>query len=87
MEIDKAMVRKQLKAHNFHEVYEKTSFWGYRENNKGIMQELDVDILYSVDDDQYYCFVTTKDGREASGNPYPDLDMAINGVHWNQLDD
>ena len=87
MEIDKAKVRGLLKSQGFHDVYDKTSFWGYRKNNKGIEQELNVDILYSVEHNDYYCFVTTKDGREASGNPYPDLDMTIAGVHWNQLDD
>ena len=87
MEIDKAKVRGVLKSCGFSEIYDKTSFWGYRKNNEGIEQELTVDMLYSAEHDHYYCFVKTKDGREASGNPHSDLDLAIGGVHWNQLDD
>ena len=87
MEIDKAKVRGVLKANGFLQLYDKTSFWGYRKNDKGIEQELTVDILYSVEDDLYYCFVKTKDGKEASGNPNSELDLAVAGVHWNDLDD
>ena len=85
-----ADVMKQLKKDaGFYEIYHKTSFWGYRNKANEESQEVSVDILdrgSEVGDQRYSCVATTSDGKMATGNNYPSVDLAISGVHWYDLD-
>ena len=88
--MNEAYVMKRLKKEaGFFEIYHKTSFWGYRRNAKGEVQEVSVDILdmgSEAGDARYSCVAKTDDGKTATGNPASSIDVAISIVHWYDLD-
>jgi len=88
MNIEK--IAAQLKRDgNLFEVCQKTTFTGYRESKDDGNQEIEVDILDAVlgrPEHRYVCIAKSKDGKMATGNPESSIDMAILGVHWNNLD-
>ncbi len=80
----------QLKKYaNIFEVCQKTTFTGYREDKSGNTQKVEVDILDAGPNRpelRYTCIAQSEDGKMATGNPESTIDMAILGVHWNNLD-
>ena len=83
------VMKKLKKDAGFFEIYHKTSFWGYRRNANREEQEVSVDILdmgEGAGDSRYSCVATTNDGKIATGNLAPSIDVAISIVHWQDLD-
>ncbi|MCK4752665.1 MAG: hypothetical protein KAS75_04400 [Planctomycetes bacterium] len=80
----------QLKEYaNIFEVYQKTTFTGYREDKNGNTQEVEVDILDAGPnrlEHRYRCIAKSGDDKIATGNPESTIDMALLHVHWNNLD-
>ena len=77
------------KVANFFEVYHTTSFSGYRNRKDGGVQKVLVEIQDAgpvAGEMRYSCVATSEDGRQASGNPGPSIDLVLGTVHWWDLD-
>ncbi len=70
------------------EAYHATSFKCYRNKKAGGVQEVLVEILDAGSDNsqRYHCTATTDDGRSATGNPAPSIDVVLATLHWGDLD-
>jgi hypothetical protein len=71
------------------EVYHVTHFQCYRDVEGAYGQKVFVEILDrgpAASSGRYTCVATTEDGKLATGNPAPSIQLAIMGVHWNDLD-
>ena len=66
------------------EVRHVTAFKAYRGGDK-VTVEIE-DSGYDCHPRQFRCYVTTEDGRVATGNPAETPEMAISTTHWNKLD-
>lgn len=75
---------------NAFEVAHVTQFQFYRMTKTGKHQKVLVEILDSGPGAtaglRYHCVAKADDGRTASGNPAPDLDVVLHTVHWGELD-
>ncbi len=88
MNIEEIATRLKKDA-NIFEVRQKTTFTGYRKDKNGDNQEIEVDILDAGPNEpkvRYTCIARSEDGKMATGNPDSSIEMAILGVHWNNLD-
>ncbi len=66
-----------------------TEFEGYRKNADGEDAKLKIRVLDNRQKGspvRYHVEVTDEYGRCATGNPDPDVDLAVSGVHWGNLD-
>jgi len=84
----KALAALQNHA-NFFELYQVTTFTGYRKTKQGDNQEVSVDLLDRGPDHpsaRYTVTATAKDGRSAGGNDSASIEEAIAIVHWYKLD-
>jgi len=82
------IMKKLKKEAGFYELYHKTSFIGYR-HTRNEDQEVSIDILDAgpeAGDIRYACSATSEDGKVATGNNGPSLDIVLATVHWQDLD-
>ncbi|MBA7630160.1 hypothetical protein ES703_37673 [subsurface metagenome] len=84
------IIKKLKEVAGFFEVYhKKTSFEGSRTAKNGAAQKVVVDILDSgpeAGDLRYACVATSEDGKTATGNEGPSIDVVLATVHWQELD-
>jgi hypothetical protein len=83
------IMKKLKKVAGFYELYHKTSFIGYRHPKSGGSQKVSVDILDAgseAGDIRYACEATSEDGKVATGNNGPSLEVVLATVHWQDLD-
>ena len=83
------MMEKLKKYGEFFELHHKTSFIGYRHTKNKGDQEVQIDILDAgpeAGNARYYCTATSEDGKVATGNSGPSIDVVLGTVHWYNLD-
>ncbi|MCK4751811.1 MAG: hypothetical protein KAS75_00080 [Planctomycetes bacterium] len=88
MNIEEIVARLKEYA-NCSEVYQKTTFECIRANKDGNTQKIEVSIFDAGPNRpeyRYHCVANSEGGKMATGNPDFSIDMAILGVHWNNLD-
>jgi hypothetical protein len=78
------------KLANFFEVYQTTTFEGFRTDKSGNTQKVYISILDAGPNEnpllRYHCVARSEDGKMATGNPDSSIDMVLLNVHWNNLD-
>ena len=89
MDIKEITSRLEQQA-DFFEVYEVIrEFEAYRHTKSGEDQKVTVRILDAGPDEgmnRYTVDAESEDGKRATGNAYDTIDMALSGVHWQDLD-
>jgi hypothetical protein len=86
---DRDTVFAELEKRNFFEVYEVTTYKGFREPQGGGVQEVTVEVWDRGPDFGELRFsvkATDDEERLATGNPGSTLENAIMNVHWFDLD-
>ena len=85
---DHETIAKTLTALGFHSFGNVTTFKGYRKSASGDDQHVTVEISENRSGDMPRYWVKARDdqGRPATGNGHDDLDLALRGVHWQDLD-
>ncbi len=72
-----------------HELYHVTTYKGYRTKRSGATQDLQIEIWDMGEDggdSRYHVVAMLGDGRPATYNSAPLLDVALLNVHWGDLD-
>ncbi len=76
-------------AGSFLEIYEKTSFYCFRENIEGKPQAVTVDILdqgsQAHEAIRFNCIASTNDGKSLRGDPADSAANAIRKIDWHKL--
>ena len=83
------VMNKLKTAGNMFEIYNITSFRGYRRTKEDNVQKVIVNILdmgEAAGGLRYSCEVRSENGKVITGNPASDVDAAIDLVHWQELD-
>lgn len=86
--MDISKVIKEIKDHDFFEVYHKTSFKCYKDNDDGSSQQVDIDIFDAGSEKgnlRYSIEARAENGNFATGNPASSIDEALDIVHWGDL--
>ena len=82
-------MNKLKTAGNIFEIYHITSFRGLRRTKEDNDQKVIVNILdmgEAAGGLRYFCEVRAENGKVITGNPASDVDIAIDLVHWQELD-
>ena len=81
-------VRDTLSKLGFKELYQLTTYRGYREREADRIQEITVEIRDGGPGDasRYRVEVTGDDGKKASGNAADSIRSALAIIHWEELD-
>lgn len=83
------IIKRLKEVVGFFKVYHKTSFEGWRRAKNGTEQRVTVDILDAGPEAgglRYACHATSEDGKMATGNNGPSIDVVLSTVHWHDLD-
>jgi|GEM_PF-4557620 len=84
---DRREIRKALETFGkIDELYEVTTFKGYRNLKEVTVLILDQGPECSPPDNRFMCEVVQEDGKKAGGNNARAVDEAISIVHWEKLD-
>jgi hypothetical protein len=91
MEMEPGYMLKLLKQDRFlraDELYQVTRFIGFRTGRDGKLQKVTIEIFDAGESTtlRFHCVARTEDGRMATGNPEKTVDVAIDCVHWSELD-
>jgi len=86
--VDRDTVAKELKARGFHSFGQVTTFKGYRPDASGEQRRVTVEVWETLNDDmpRYWIEARDEDGREATGNGNDSLALALQTLHWQDLD-
>ena len=83
------IIEKLKELDGVSEVYHIVStFKLYRTTKKGGTQKVTVEILDAGANvsERYHCWVTSDDGKTATGNPQSSIGYALMTTHWDDLD-
>ncbi len=89
MDIESKEILFRLKnAGSFFELYEVTTFMGYRNDTQGNVCAVEIKVFDSGEpgSKRYHVIAEDEHGRIATGNPASTIDEAITFVHWFDLD-
>ena len=81
-----ATIEKTIKGF---EAAQVTTYRAYRKNKKGVDKEVTIEVLDrgpGKPDLRYLVIATDQDGKQASGNSGPNLEVVLATVHWYDLD-
>lgn len=87
--VNRDTVFNELRQRGFFEMYEVSTFKGYRNTADGGVQALTVEVWDrgpNSGGERYAVMVTDATGRIETGNPQDDLADALRLVHWRNLD-
>jgi len=88
MPLDEQSFERLKKLAKLDEAYEVTTIKGYRTDSLGSGREITLEIWDGGPSTphRYHVIARDEDGRVATGNPEADLDLAMQLVHWRELE-
>ena len=81
------MFEKVREVSGCNELYEVVrTYRGYRDRPDGEMPFTTMEVLHDRHSGRWVIKAEDEDGRRATGNPEPSLDVALATTHWSALD-